>query len=169
MKKTKPQCKTCDNHAGGGLDYCYQCLGAILDNGRGKWQPQRINDSNRPSVEAYKPKKGKQTSSASPLVCEEHTQLDKRDQLPLHNLSTHTEAVHQLIGYTKTLWHATAYVWHYEQDQHKESIPPESLPTLTALGQFLADEMDMRLRAICEQAQQYEQLSTQRSPERERG
>lgn len=29
MKKTKPQCKTCDNRAGGGLDYCYHCLGAM--------------------------------------------------------------------------------------------------------------------------------------------
>jgi hypothetical protein len=55
MRKPKPPCKTCDHHAGGGLDYCYTCLGAMLDRGA-PWQPQRIDATDLPSVEAYRPR-----------------------------------------------------------------------------------------------------------------
>ena len=57
MKKAKPQCKTCGNHAGGGLDYCYRCLGAVFDRGRGQWQPPRIDNATLLSVKAYQPHK----------------------------------------------------------------------------------------------------------------
>ena len=53
MRTPKPQCTTCDNHAGGGLDYCYVCLGRIFDNAA-PWQPPQINDRHLPRRDAYK-------------------------------------------------------------------------------------------------------------------
>ena len=53
MRKPKPQCTTCDNHAGGGLAYCYVCLGRIFDNAP-PWQPRKRDDSHLLSREAYK-------------------------------------------------------------------------------------------------------------------
>ena len=64
MKKPKPQCKTCGKQAGGGLDYCYRCLGAIFDRGRGKWQPARIDDRPLPSRDAYKARPARRTREA---------------------------------------------------------------------------------------------------------
>jgi len=57
MRKTKPPCKTpnCKNTSGGGLDYCYLCLGIIFDNAI-PWQPAQIDDSDLPSRDAYRPR-----------------------------------------------------------------------------------------------------------------
>ena len=53
MRKPKPQCTLCENTAGGGLDYCYRCIGAILDNAA-PWQPAQRDDRDLPSRAAYK-------------------------------------------------------------------------------------------------------------------
>ena len=149
MKKTKPQCKTCDNHAGGGLDFCYQCLGAILDRGRGEWQPRRIDDSNRPSVEAYKPHPQphpiKSQISGALAVHEGDEEEGEQDSpKPPQPLVERFDALEQMLSYNHILWVAVFAVWHYENEVNGHGIAHTIIEPLTGLGQFVAETAHAR-------------------------